>query len=202
MASLFGKNNPFYGKHHTRKTKNKLSKICGRFGRKNGFYGKRHSEETKKKISTLMKGRKLKNRSLTWRKKLSNALKGRPKSEQHKKNIGIASKSRIMNRKINQGILKIGYNKNACKYFNKLNKEMRWNLIHAENGGEVKCGNYLLDAYDKQRNIVVEYDEKHHYDISGKLKQKDIERMGRIISLLKCSFYRFNETSQLLIKVI
>lgn len=64
---LCGVNNPFYGKSHKDKTKNKISRAnTGRIatdnerkmrkiintGKSNPFYGKNHSEETKEKIKT------------------------------------------------------------------------------------------------------------------------------------------------------
>jgi hypothetical protein len=30
------------------------------------------------------------------------------------------------------------------------------------NGGELRCLGYWMDAYDKNKNIVVEYDEPYH----------------------------------------
>ena len=44
-----GKNNPFYGKHHTEETKNKISEVNK---------GKKPSEETRKKLSEVRKGKK------------------------------------------------------------------------------------------------------------------------------------------------
>lgn len=85
------------------------------------------------------------------------------------------------------------YNPNACLYFDKLNIDMGWTLQHALNGGEIKYDKYWLDAYDMDKNIVVEYDEKHHYRY-GKLSQRDLDRMVVIMSKLKCKFYRYNES--------
>ena len=78
------------------------------------------------------------------------------------------------------------YNKTACEYFDFLNIQYGWNLQHAENGGEIRCGGYFLDAYDKEKNIVVEYDEPRHYkDIENNiLKDKDIDRQNFIIEKL------------------
>ena len=56
--------------------------------------------------------------------------------------------------------------------------------------------NYFVDAHNKKRNIVVEYDEHHHYDIYGKLKSKDRIRMENIIRCLNCQFYRYNESTK------
>jgi hypothetical protein len=95
----------------------------------------------------------------------------------------------------NRGGLFHAYNKNACKYFDELSKHMGWNLQHAENGGEVFIHRYYIDAYDKQRNIIVEYDEPRHYS-TGKLKQKDIDRMNNIIQATGCKFYRYNERTK------
>jgi hypothetical protein len=52
-----GKNNNFWGKHHTEETKQLISvKNKGRLaGSKNPFYGKRHTEETRKRIGNANK---------------------------------------------------------------------------------------------------------------------------------------------------
>ncbi len=100
----------------------------------------------------------------------------------------------------NQYDASICYNPNACKYFDSLNKEKGWELQHALNGKEIKIIGYSLDAYDKKRNIVVEYDEARHYDIYGNLKQKDVNRMNEIKDRLKCKFFRYNEKAKMLVE--
>lgn len=97
----------------------------------------------------------------------------------------------------NTSINNPNYNPRACNYFEELNKHHNWNLQHAMNGGEVKCLQYWLDAYDKDKNIVVEYDEPIHYRYS-KLRDKDIYRMNEIIQTLKCRFFRYNEKTKVL----
>lgn len=85
--------------------------------------------------------------------------------------------------------------KKACDYFDKLNKEMGWNLQHALNGGEIIICGYWIDSYDKEKNIIVEYDEpKHYIDIQNNiLNNKDFYRQLTLIIHLKCKFYRYNE---------
>ncbi len=54
-----GKNNPMYGKHHSEKTRQKMSmNRKDTFGENNPMYGKHHSEETKKKWSKIRTGKK------------------------------------------------------------------------------------------------------------------------------------------------
>ena len=87
------------------------------------------------------------------------------------------------------------YNKSSCKYFDWLNMYMGWNGMHAENGGEfyIKELGYWVDYYEPKLNIVIEYDEKHHFNIDGSLKEKDIQRQKEIVELLKCDFYRVKD---------
>lgn len=141
--------------------------------------GKTHSIETRKKMSMSRKGKP-----------------GKPHSEETKRKIRECRSNWII---VNKGGSQ--YNPNACNYFNKLNKQNGWELRHALNGGEVRCVGYFLDAYDKERNIVVEYDEPKHYDASGQLKNKDVVRQQRIINHLGCRFFRYNERTQMLYEI-
>lgn len=95
------------------------------------------------------------------------------------------------------------YNINSGQYIEKLNKEKNWNLQYYGNGGEVKICGYFLDGYDKDLNIVFEYDEPTHYDdvYNNILKEKDIVRQNNIINELGCEFWRYNERLNLLYKV-
>jgi hypothetical protein len=84
------------------------------------------------------------------------------------------------------------FNPSACKFFDSLNREKGWNLQHALNGGEIIVCGYFLDAYDKQKKIVVEYDEPAH-EVSTK-KKKDLIRQNEIIeSISPNEFWRYNE---------
>ncbi len=99
------------------------------------------------------------------------------------------------------GVKCSNFNPTACEYFDYLNKNKGWELQHAKNGGEVVIGGYFLDAYDKNRNIVVEYDEPSHYVFGGNLKIKDTVRQNRIIQILNPIFFRYNETENMLYEV-
>lgn len=87
------------------------------------------------------------------------------------------------------------YNENACKYFDELSKSTGCMIRHALNGGEfhIKELGYWVDGYDEVNNIVYEWDERHHFDKNGKLKDKDILRENEIKDFLKCKFIRIRE---------
>lgn len=101
------------------------------------------------------------------------------------------------------GISQPRFNIKSIVFFDKLSKERGWNLQHAKNGGEITVLGYWLDAYDKQRNIVVEYDESFHYeDIENNiLRKKDIKRQQEIIDHLHCEYWRYNEKMDVFWKV-
>ena len=86
------------------------------------------------------------------------------------------------------------YNKSSIKileeYASKLNIH---DLQHAENGGEFKVLGYYVDGYSPSSNIVLEYDEPHHYDIDGNLNIKDLNRQQEIEEYLGCTFIRIRQ---------
>lgn len=129
---------------------------------------------------------------------LNSCWKGKHHSEETKQKL-----REIYSKRLSEQGKIASYNKNACLYFDKLNKENNWNLQHAENGGEIICCGFWLDSYDKNKNIVVEYDEpKHYIDVENNiLTEKDIERQNIIIDKLNCSFFRYNEKKDILYKV-
>ena len=105
------------------------------------------------------------------------------------------TKNKIRQKYIQRGSLYPNYNKTACLYFEWLNKWNGWNGKYALNGGEffIKELGYWPDYYEPTYNIVVEWDEKKHFDKNGNLKEKDLKRMNIIKKSLHCRFFRYNE---------
>ena len=201
---------------------NFLCKSCSKIGERNGCFGfgclfegtknhrfgKINSTEHRHKISVNRRGISSGHHSLETKLKIKNSNIGKHHSipsietrlrmskskigKKHKNETLIKMRISTLNRIKKQGGI-ICYNPKACEYFNKLNEEKKWNLQHSKNGGEIECIGYSLDAYDKNLNIVVEYDEPRHYDIYGNLKPKDIKRMDEIKTHLGCKFLRYNE---------
>lgn len=90
-----------------------------------------------------------------------------------------------------QGQIQPRYNIDSIPIIENFGKENGYNFQHAENGGEyhIKELGYFLDAYDIEKNIVLEIDESHHF-INGKLKEKDLIRQKEIEDFLGCTFIR------------
>lgn len=190
-----GKNHPMYGKHHTEDTKKKISQsnsgdnapCMGRSGTRHPFFGKHHTEDAKKKISGSNSGKRTGELNPAKRDEVRNKIR-----MSHNKR-----REQLYN-----GQSAPNFNIEACRYLDELNIKNGWNLIHAMNGGEyyIKELGYWVDGYDKDKNIVVEYDEPRHYK-NGKLTEKDEARHKKIISHLNCEFYRYNYSKKILVKI-
>ena len=165
-------------------TKRKISKANG--GEKNGMYGKTHSDEYKQILSEKLKKEPLKVTS-EGIKKMTNSLIGKTHSDDTRRKMRESHNKRMLE----SGICPM-HNPAACKYLDNLSTKMGWKLKHAMNGGETHVIGYFIDAYDVSENIVVEYDEPHHYTL-GQLKEKDIIRMNEIKNHLNCRFFRYDE---------
>ena len=157
-------------------TRNKLSEL--RKGKNNCRNGIRHTEESKHKMSVSKSGKNHPMYGVTgvnhhsfgrklsdeYKEKISKSLRGRKHSLEHCRKIRLSTIDFISNCTLNGGQLFPRYNPTACSYFDNLSKLNGWSLQHAMNGGEhyLKSLGYWLDAYDKDKNIIVEYDEKWH----------------------------------------
>ena len=158
--------------------------------------GKKLSEKTKQKMSILKMGDKNPAKRQEIREKISKTRLENPReiTQETRRLLSVKAKVAMFDRIEKLGIVpRPNYNPIACDYFEELNRKNGWDLTHAMNGGETRILCYYLDAYDCNRNIVVEYDEPRHYDVKGNLKQKDVIRMNEIINKTGSQFYRYNQ---------
>jgi len=126
------------------------------------------------------------------RKKQNRAASIRMKNNNPMKNPEVRKKLRntIIKKIINKyGAIQPNYNPIACKLIDEYGKKHGYNFQHALNGGEyyIKELGYWVDGYDKEKNVVIEYYENHHFT-GGVLKDKEINRKKEIINFLKCDF--------------
>jgi hypothetical protein len=80
------------------------------------------------------------------------------------------------------------FNPRACQIIEEYGKQNGYIFQHALNGGEfyIKQLGYWIDGYDKEKNTVIEYQEKHH--LTPKWIEKDKKRKEEIIKTLNCKF--------------
>ena len=184
---------------------NRLCLSCSITGEKNGFFGKHHSKETLNFISNKLKGKKLSKSHIQNRTISQTGLKRSPETcrkiseSQIGKIVSIETRNRqrisaIKRLQKYQLYNKPNFNPNVCKFIDKLNNLLRLNLQHALNGGEVWLRGFYPDGYDKEKNVVFEYDEKWHNNSYKKLK--DLQRQKIILDKIKPSqFLRYDEKS-------
>jgi hypothetical protein len=120
---------------------------------------------------------------------VNNSFFGKKHSDEAKHKLRLHHIKQIEER---YGQIMPNYNPKACQYFNKLMEEKNIFIRHAENGGEYYISElgYWVDGYDEINNVVYEFDEKHHFDVFGNLKNKDIRRQKEIEEFLNCKFIR------------
>lgn len=101
-------------------------------------------------------------------------------------------------RVIRQGTV-TAYNKGAIPIIDQYGKENGYKFQHAENGGEYQIPGtrFFVDAYDLDKNVVLEYDERHHF--RGKQIIDDIKRQEIIGNKLKCTFIRLDYKGNVII---
>lgn len=58
---------------------------------------------------------------------------------------------------------------------------------------QYKIRGFFLDGYCKEKNLVFEIDESHHFNIDGKLVEGDVRRQHEIQNELNCNFIRIKE---------
>jgi hypothetical protein len=149
--------------------------------------------------SKIQKTLKQKFNTLEFKQKLSeihsgkgNGMYGKHHSVETRKKLRILNIERVSKLKFNGKQLKPAFNINACSLIDEYGTQYGYNFQHALNGGEfyIKELGYWVDGYDKEKNIVLEIDESHHFDIYGNLHKKDVNRQKEIEEFLKCKFVR------------
>jgi hypothetical protein len=196
-CAKMGKRNPLYGKSPWIKGKKMSDEFRSHVseGHKNQIpwiKGKKHSEETKLKISLARRGKKV---SEETKKKMSNRIF----SEETKKKMSLETQKNWQNPVIRKKRLDvIRWNSKSCDK-GQLELLEKWNRLgfHFEPNFQIKTETdlFYVDGYDKQYNIVLEYDSKYHNSPSQ--KKKDLIRQNKIIDITKPKkFWRYNSVTK------
>jgi len=198
---LTKKNNPDKIKPTSEKTRRLIRKIAKNNGYGKWMLGKKHTEKTiikmkekrakqiitkehKKNIGLANKG---KHPSEETRKKISLANKGKKCSEKTKKKIRIGM-IKYIKEKCGGMVPMIGKNETAI--LDTIEEIYKYKIIRQYH---IKKLGYFVDGYIKELNLVIEVDEKYHFDFDSKLKEKDIKRQKEIEKELGCKFLRIKD---------
>lgn len=162
-----GKNNPMYGKKHSKETINKIKEK-----RKQQVF----TDETREKMS----------KSRIKHLKEYNTWKGRAHTDESRKKMRLSQIKYISKMK---GQMFPKYNIDSIPIIEEYGKKNGYNFQHAENGGEyyIEELGYWVDAYDKENNVVLEIDEPRH-----KYYKNDDKREQEIKDFLGCKFIRIS----------
>lgn len=160
--------------------------------------GRESSEETKKKLSEALKGNTYRigrKCSEKTKRKLSKATKGRKKSLEWRRKMRIIHINKIQ---ANYGIVFPNYNKRACEYFKKFDEDHNTLGQYALYGGgeyHIKYLGYWLDYINHDLKLIIEWDEKRHYNSNGDLKERDVIKQKEVEGyFLDYTFTRIKET--------
>lgn len=186
----FGKENSFYGKHHTKEAKEKMGLTKkGKSPWNKGLTKK--TDKRVKKYGLRLVGRKI---PIETRQKESQILRkkirlGLWKSPNYWKGKKMSNKHR---EKIRRGIL--GHikrvagevcpmrGKNEKKILDKLEQKIKHKIIR-----QFECRGYFLDGYIPELKLAIEVDER------PKTQERDIEREKIIKQELGCKFLRIKD---------
>jgi hypothetical protein len=161
------------GKSRSEEVKKKMSKNHADFSEKNNpMYGKSVYDIWIDKYGKEEADKRWIEKS----KKISESHIGIKLTDERKKNMRLSALKR-------NGITFPNHNPVACGIINDYNKKYNFNFRHAENGGEVCIGGYFPDGVDEKRKTIIEIDEKHHFNLDGTYKEKDIQRQEYLESL-------------------
>jgi hypothetical protein len=150
-----------------------------------------HSEETKRKIREKRKLQKnVRGGSMKGK---DNPFYGKKHTEEERYKMRTAIIQNLKDKGIKFGYKGANnYNPKACEFIDKLNGLLGLNLQHALNGGEIELYGYFADGYDKDKNIIFEYDEKYHR--KPEHKNRDAHRQSIMIEKIQPSlFLRYDE---------
>jgi hypothetical protein len=164
-------------------------------GKSSNRKGCHHTEESKRAISEAQIGRKLSNdtrlkMSSFQKRRYSNPVElqkmaGAVKLAMHRPDV----RKRHIEALHQSNWIKVRTDKGLVEMINCWNKMG----FHFDINYQVKTDSdlFYVDGYDKEKNVVLEYDAKYHNSISQ--KQKDLVRQKKIIDILRPKkFWRYD----------
>lgn len=175
-----------------------ICKSCSKTNELNPNYRRKQSKKEKEKRNSKLRTKK---RFLKSKIKYSLSKLGtnnpqynnhEKKSTEHRRKIRLSCIKRIQE-KLGKKRLAPRFSVRACDFIEKYGNENDYTFQHTLNGGEyyIKELGYWIDGYDKNKNVVIEYDEYNHWHRNN--QKRDEERRKEIVDFLKCKFILIKE---------
>jgi len=168
---------------------NSLCNSCSKMDSRNVNFQRNFSLDHREKISQSNRGKR---RTKKFIENLRKIRLGTSHSTETRRKLRQITLERIRR---NKGKVVPAYNLAACKVIEEYGKQHGYTFQHAENGGEfhIKELGYWVDGYDKERNVVIEYEEpRHQYPMR---RARDTKRYQEIVNHLNCELIRLVETA-------
>ena len=127
---------------------------------------KNHSEEAKQKLS-----KNAQNNS-------NYGFKGKKHTKETRKNMRLTAIKRIEK---NNGKMFPNFNKSSIGFFKSFDRENNTNGLYGQQEFHIKELGYWLDYFNSDLKLIIEWDEKHHFDLKGNLREKDVQRQNEIM---------------------
>jgi hypothetical protein len=169
------------------KKRKSLCKMCNDNFRKENpqaqpFYGKHHTNVNKQK---MLEGNKRFKRTEKYLENLSvGGKKAWKNPEIRKKYINALLQTKFLGRRCDKGQPELIEKWNRLGFNFKLNYPLHINQVL-----------FYIDGYDKEKNVILEYDSLYH-NKPGR-KEKDLVRQNKIIEILKPKkFWRYNSKTK------
>lgn len=136
--------------------------------------GRKRSPDSVKKGLITRKGYKHSPETID---KIRHSNTGKLPSDETRRKMSVSAIKRIQKYQLYN---KPNFNPAACDFIDHINYSLGFRFQHALNGGEMWINGFYPDGYDKERNIIFEYDEPWHH--SEKQKTYDAWKQQCIIS--------------------
>jgi very-short-patch-repair endonuclease len=180
-------------------------KCNNRAGNKNPFFGKRHTDETKKGISNFRTGN---SQSDETKQKIGVAVRNRYSNPEERERTSKQVMAAMHRPEVRKKHLEALHHSKWIKVRTdkgQLELLKRWNKLgfHFEPNYQIHTDEdlFYIDGYDKEHNVVMEYDGAYHQKPSQ--QKKDLIRQKKIINILNPKkFWRFDAITKQVTNVL
>lgn len=178
-----GKNHPMFGKHHTKKSKekNRISHLGKKSSRKGLTYEKIYGIHKANMLKNILHKKTIK----LFKNKQNHPMFGKRHTNNSKRKQRESAIKRIERNYNNGNPISPSIGVLEKPILDDLEKQFKFTILR-----QYYIDGYWLDGYCKELNIAIEIDEPHHK--RPYVKKHDMEKEEYIKDKLKCKFIRIS----------